>query len=81
MSKFISLRKMYEGIKMSEATDIPEPSGPTIYVTDIDLPLTEADLDKDIEATVKLKLKRVTQTRTNGKDSNSFDLEVSAIKF
>lgn len=62
-------------------TDKPEPRGPTFYVSDMALPVSEDDVDKTMTATIKIKPRRVSVTKENGKVRRSYDFEIKGIKF
>ncbi len=80
--KMISLKRAPE--KISMAAEMPkeaaESYGPTIYISDVPLPLSEADLGEEMEATIKFKLKNLSESVRNGKHGCSYDLELTGIK-
>lgn len=57
------------------------PMGPSLFIHDVELPIKDSDVDKEMTATVKLKPRRVSTSKTNGKKSSSYDFEVTGIKF
>ena len=69
------------GMPMESKPEKPKPRGPTIYIRDIDLPITEEDLNNSLLAEVKLTPRTITKREENGKKSVSYDLELTGIKF
>jgi len=80
--KMINLKRAPEKISMAaEVPDkAPESYGPTLYINDIPLPLSESDLGEEKEATIKFKLKNISESMRNGKQGCSYDLELTGIK-
>lgn len=79
---FISLVKKNES---SEAVATegprPEPRGPSLYISDVKLPIADEDLDQILVAEVKLKVERIVKRMENGETSNQYDFEVKGIRF
>lgn len=78
---FIDLREKPETTMGIEAPSPgkSKPRGPTLYIHDVDLPITEKDVDNPIQATVVLIPRRVSITKENGKTRKSFDIEVAEV--
>ena len=80
--EFIDLRSGPEkmsGMAMPEM-EKEAPRGPSLYISDIKLPLTSKDLNEEINGKIRFKLRRITESTTNGKDQFSYDLEVVGLK-
>lgn len=80
--EFISLaERPEETLAMPAKNSKPEARGPSFYVSDIPLPITDADVDTVMTAEVKIKPKRVSTTKENGRTRRSYDFEIVGIKF
>lgn len=81
--KMINLKRASESIGMAMPADNPEksaPRGPTFYVRDVELPITEKDLNKEMEAIIKIKPIEIRESVVNGEKQCSYDFEVTGIK-
>ena len=83
-AEFIDLRE--KPLKPEVAIQSPSstkdnPRGPTFYVSNIDLPITDQDIDDIKTVTMKIKPRRVSVTNENGTVRKSFDFEIMGIKF
>ena len=74
---FISLEKEVKEIKAEAPQEIQYPS---LYLNEIDIGLTDKDLDQTIIAEVKIKPKRITKTIENGKTHYTCELDVLGIR-
>lgn len=79
----IDLREkpMNETLAEPEPYSKRKPRGPTLYISDADLPLSEKDVDQEMTAVVTLIPRRVSITKENGKTRKSFDIEVAEVRF
>jgi hypothetical protein len=79
---FISLTRKPGG-ELAVPSEGPElkPRGPSLYVSDVPLPVTDEDVGQTLIAEVKFKVDRVTKSVTNGETSRSYDFEVLGIRF
>jgi hypothetical protein len=82
---FVSLKDKpteMSGISVAtEKMDKPKPRGPSLYVSDIDLPISDADIDQVLTAEIKIIPKRISSSSDGDKKTKSFDFEVTAIRF
>ncbi len=80
VDKFISLE-----MKRSDSKAIAEGPGkiryPTLYIHDTVLPISDKDVDAEMTAEVKIKVRTVSKSSVNGKESESYDLEIKSIRF
>ena len=61
------------------AKDMPM-TGPMLYIHDIDLPISEEDMDTVLVAEVQIKPKRIVKSMEGGEKKISYDLECKGIK-
>lgn len=78
-------RDTFISLKYPESKDGPQkaiegPRCPTLYVSDIKLPISEEDAGKTMIAEVKIRPIRISKNSTNGKETMSYDLAVEGIK-
>ena len=78
---FISLKRTRDKTAGIESAPDDSPRGLNLYISDIDLPIDEKDLNNSLTAEVKVTPRRISKTETNGKKSSSFDLEITGIRF
>lgn len=78
---YINLKRDRSKTAGIEASPDDSPRGPTIYVSDIDLPIDDKDLNTSLLAEVKITPRRISKTEENGKKSVSYDLELTGIRF
>jgi len=64
-----------------ETKEKPESRGPSFYVSDIELPIDDKDLDNLLVAEIKLTPRRISKSTTNGKKNVSYDFEITGIRF
>lgn len=79
---FVDLKeKRGETVGMAENVKKQEPRGPTIYIRNVDLPITTEDLNNSLVAEVKITPREIRKTVTNDKTETSYDLEITGIRF
>jgi hypothetical protein len=80
---FIDLKEKQQetAMPMEMKGEKPKPRGPIVYVRDINLPLTDEDLNTSLIAEVKLTPREIRTTIVNGEKKTSFDLEITGIRF
>ena len=78
---FISLKDKRDAPTIAESPKEEPPRGPTLYISDIDLPIDDKDLNTSLVAEVKITPRRISKTETNSKKSVSYDLEITGIRF
>ena len=80
---FINLKKKPEKMEAQVAGPEKGPKyyAPSFYVSDIVLPIDEDNLNQAMTAEVKIVPKRVSKSEVNGKESVSYDFEITGIKF
>lgn len=87
VESFIDLKDRPEEMKgivtsMAKGTqDKPKPRGPSLYISDIDLPITDQDIDQSLVAEIKLTPRRISSSSDGDKKTKSFDFEITAIRF
>ena len=55
-------------------------TGPMLYIHDIDLPISEEDMDTVLVAEVQIKPKRIVKSMEGGEKKISYDIECKGIK-
>lgn len=80
-AEFIDLTERPKMEATIAAESKPEARGPSFYISDMALPVSEDDVDKTMTATIKIKPRRVSVTKENGKVRRSYDFEITGIKF
>jgi hypothetical protein len=78
---FINLKDKKDAPTIAESPKEEPPRGPTFYVSDIELPITDEDLNNSLTAEVKITPRRISKSETNGKKNISYDLEITGIRF
>jgi hypothetical protein len=78
---FIDLKDKRDAPTVAESSKEEPPRGPTLYVSDIDLPITDQDLNSNMVAEVRITPRQITRSTTNGKPASSFQLEITGIRF
>jgi hypothetical protein len=76
---FINLKRETEKAIAQEAPS--ESHGPSFYVHDKDLPISDEDIGKTMTAVIKVKPVSVSRNVRDNKSTISFDFEIQAIKF
>lgn len=76
---FISLKEPKRDKSEFAATPSNIPRYPTLYISDIELPFSDKDINDAGIAEIKYKLKRLTKSETNGKKRYSYDIDIMGI--
>jgi hypothetical protein len=78
---FINLKDKRDAPMIAESSKEEPSRGPTLYISDIDLPIADEDLNNSLTVEVKITPRRISKSTTNGKTQVSYDLEVTGIRF
>ena len=78
---FINLKDKKDMAMPMETAKEETPRGPSLYISDIELPITDADLNNSLTAEVKITPRQISKNVTNNKKSVSYDFEITGIRF
>jgi hypothetical protein len=76
---FINLKR--DTKDMEAAVEYTPPEYETLRIEDVDLPISEEDLDTEIEAVVKLTPTKIETETEDGTTNSCYYFEVKSIKF
>jgi len=78
---FINLKDKRDAPTIAESPKEEPPRGPSLYISDIELPIADEDLNNSLAAEIKLTPRRISKSTMNSKKSVSYDFEVTGIRF
>ena len=73
-----TIRKPEETIGVSAEKEPPR--GPTLYLSDVDLPLTDKDINETLIGEIRLIPRRISKSSEGKVTKTSFDLEITGIR-